>query len=120
MPHSVSDGAKLKCDQGSAPGTLQITSHSVLRLNGKLLATINDYQAPANIGSLGICRILTQTAQGTPTACSAVISAAWMNASTGHKIDGQPLLTDQCTCLCSIGGTISIQDPNTQRKNTLS
>lgn len=123
MPKMVVDGAKLRCDQGSSPGSL-----TVLPVNGtsgedKPAATVNDFVPMTNIAAFGMCRSManpqvasaTAAAQGTltPQPCVPVVVAPWSPGSSVATINDQKALTADCKCSCTWAGNIEITDPGT-------
>ena len=100
------------CPLGSAPSTLMVTSQQVAKINGMLIATIQDCMTGANLPPFGTCQVLTASASGVPTPCAMAPAGTWMPGSLVKKIFGLPVLTDSSKLICGIGGVISITNPS--------
>lgn len=109
MAKQVVMGAKLNCPAGSAPSNLIVLPRSTM-CGGKPAANIMDKNPFANILPFGTCQILTSAALGVPTPCVPAIAAPWSPGSSTVKVDGMPALIDSDTCICTIGGSITITD----------
>jgi hypothetical protein len=116
----VVSGAKLKCGQGTAPGTLTVLPHGAETEGGLLTATVLDNAPAVNVASFGMCQTqanpevaaATAAAMGvlTPMPCLPVIPAPWSPGSQLVTIAEQKALTDDSTCSCAWTGTIQITD----------
>ncbi|RLJ34254.1 uncharacterized protein DUF4280 [Chryseobacterium sp. 7] len=99
MPQHIIDTTQLKCDKGTSPAPLTVTSQSFMSIDGKLQATEDDKQPNINIKSFGICSVLRSFCTPSPV--------KWDNTSD-FEIEGKKELLDTSTCQCSVGGKISI------------
>ncbi|CAA7195289.1 DUF4280 domain-containing protein [Chryseobacterium potabilaquae] len=99
MPQHITDTTQLKCDKGTTPTTITVTSQSFMRIDGKLQATEQDKQPNINIQPFGICIILRSSCIPSPL--------KWENTSN-FEIEGKKELLNTSTCKCSIGGKILI------------
>lgn len=123
MPKMVVDGAKLKCDQGTSPGSLAIPPVNGTSGDDRPAATVNDFVPVQNVAPFGMCRSManpqvsaaTAAAQGalTPQPCVPVLAAPWSPGSSLATIQDQKALTADSKCLCQWGGSIEITDPGT-------
>ena len=107
MSELVVNGAVLMCTAGSTPSSLSVTSQSKTKCSGSKVGTIND-NSVSNIGTFGICSILTAQAGGTPTPCSPSIASVWTPGAIKVKCSNNKCLLKSDTLLCTVGGTISI------------
>jgi hypothetical protein len=101
MPEKLTEQATLICDKGTAPAQLKVTSQTFSYANDKLVATEQDKATNINIASFGVCAITRSTC--IPAAI------AWQHTTQKDDINGFKILTEDSTCMCSIGGTISVQ-----------
>jgi hypothetical protein len=123
MPKLVVNGAKLKCDQGLAPGSLVVLPANGTSGDDMPAATINDNVPMVNIQPFGMCKSManpqvaaaTSAASGTltPQPCMPVIAAPWSPGSSVTTIQDQKALTDDSKCNCNWVGSIEITDPGT-------
>ncbi len=107
MPEVVVQNAQLICTAQSTPSVLTVTSQAKTSATSQLVGTIND-NSLANIGTFGICSILTAQAGGTPTPCSPNIPSTWAPGSTKITCNSKKCLLVTDTLACAVGGTISI------------
>jgi len=120
MGKFVTANALLQCSMGMAPSTLTIVDPMRPKCQGQLMANINDNKPMVNIMSFGTCRSManptvasaTAAAMGvlTPMPCVPVIAAPWSPGGQ-EKVSNMPALLDNCKCMCSYGGSISINFP---------
>lgn len=99
MPQHITHTTQLKCDKGTSPSPIAVTSQSFISIDGKLQATEEDKQPNVNIKPFGVCSI-------TRISCSPA-PVKWQNTSV-FEIDGKKELLDNSTCQCSAGGKISV------------
>lgn len=123
----VTSTASLTCPFGTAPSTLIVTSQQKVLIQGKPVATIMDAAPMTNITPFAMC--ITQTnpavaaataaALGVPTPAPCVPSTAtWIPGSKASRvIDGKPVLTNDCKCMCAYGGVISVANPGQAKVN---
>lgn len=121
MPKLVGDGAKLRCSEGLAPGSLAILPVQMVDGAGMPTATVNDFVPMQNISPFGMCKTTanpqvaaaTSAASGTltPMPCVPVVTAPWSPGAAGVTVAGQKALTAGSTCSCAWSGSIEITDP---------
>lgn len=99
MPQHITDTTQLKCDKGTSPTPLTVTSQSFMSIDGKLQATEEDKQPNTNIKPFGMCSVLRPSCTPAPI--------KWDNTSD-FEIESKKELLDTSTCRCSVGGKISI------------
>lgn len=126
----VVSSAQIMCSFGVAPGTLTVvpSGPALQQIDGKFIATIQDFKPNANIAPFGMCTSLsnpqvasaTSAAQGvlTPQPCIPVTTSPWTPGSSTLQLGGQPVLTDPSTCMCTWGGQITIVNPGQQTITT--
>ncbi|MFC3758059.1 PAAR-like protein [Chryseobacterium tructae] len=66
MPQHIIDTTQLKCDKGSSPTPLTVTSQSFMSIDGKLQATEKDKQPNINIKPFGMCSVLRSSCAPSP------------------------------------------------------
>lgn len=98
MPQHITDTTQLKCDKGTVPAPLSVTSQTFMQIEGKLQATEEDKQSNVNIKPFGVCSITRLSCNPAPV--------KWQNTSV-FEIDGKKELLDNSTCQCAVGGKIS-------------
>ncbi|MEJ5103710.1 DUF4280 domain-containing protein [Chryseobacterium sp. MYb328] len=99
MPNHITDTTQLKCDKGSVPTPITVTSQSFMNIEDKLQATEEDKQPNSNIKPFGVCSVLRSSCTPSPV--------KWDNTSD-FEIEGKKELLDSSTCQCSVGGKISV------------
>lgn len=119
MPEQVVNNALLECTMGTTPSPLTVTNNLIFQVNGQLAATVMDFAPMANVKPFGMCRSManpqvasaTAAAQGvlTPMPCVPATAAPWAPSAFVTKINGLPALLSTAQCLCSFGGSISVQ-----------
>ncbi|MCA6068706.1 DUF4280 domain-containing protein [Chryseobacterium sp. RG1] len=102
MPQYITNTTQLKCDKGTSPTPITVTSQSFMCIDGKLQATEDDKQPNTNIKPFGTCRILRSSCNPAPV--------KWQHTSP-FEIDGKKELLDSSACPCFIGGKISVVKP---------
>jgi hypothetical protein len=124
MPFLLKDKAVLMCTMGLNPSPLTIIPapdhKGIVGVPPGLLATINDHLPGANIKSFGMCRSSTNPAVQAATAaagvpkpapCVPATAAPWTPPVKGVLIQGVPAVGQEATCVCTLGGTISVVSP---------
>lgn len=121
MPKLVGNGAKLKCSEGLAPGSLTILPVQMVSGAGAPSATVNDFVPMQNISPFGMCKTqanpqvasATAAAMGTltPMPCVPVTTSPWSPGSSVVTLSGQKALTADSKCSCTWTGSIEITDP---------
>ena len=117
MSQVVTQTAPMRCNQGNAPMNLVVTMQQIVKINGNLVATVDDVVPLSNIPPFGTCKILTTTAQGVPTPCVPAPTGPWQPGSKIQKINGFAVLTKDSKCTCGIGGQISFDSPGQAMAN---
>ncbi len=98
MPKLITETAQMKCDKGSAPSQLKVTSQHFDMIDGKLQATEKDIQPNQNIPPFGACTM-------TRKSCNPSLQQ-WQQTSV-FTIDELKELTNKSFCMCSQGGKIT-------------
>lgn len=98
MSQHLTETTQLKCDKGTVPSPLSVTSQSFMQIEGKLQATEEDKKPNVNIKPFGVCSITRMSCNPAPV--------KWQNTSV-FEIDGKKELLDNSTCQCAVGGKIS-------------
>lgn len=120
MAMFVITGATLMCTFGTAPCQLTATNAPTQMCEGKTIATIMDAAGGVNIPSFGMCTSLAnpQVAAATAAALGVLTpqpcvpqTSSWIPSGKPLLIEGKPLLTQDCQCMCAWAGTIAIQNP---------
>lgn len=122
MAIQVVMGATLQCSFGVAPSSLMIIPKGPPVMDGgPLAATIMDYAPLVNILPFGMCTTVsnptvaaaTTAALGvlTPMPCVPVTTAPWIPGSPTVLINNFPALNNNCKCMCTWGGVISVLNP---------
>ncbi len=121
MPKQVVKGAILQCLFGISPASLAVLPTNRVLVVNMPAANIMDHLPIINIPGFGMCSSLanpsvaaaTSAAGGvlTPMPCIPVTTAPWMPGSPNVLIGNIPALNDTSTCLCILGGIISITHP---------
>lgn len=99
MPRQITDTTQLKCDKGTTPAPIKVTSQTFMQIEGKLQATEEDKKPNVNIKPFGACSITHSSCVPAPI--------KWQDTSV-FEIDGKKELLDTSICQCSAGGTISV------------
>lgn len=107
MAKIIINAATLKCDQGTIPSDLTVTSQNFFYIEDKLVATEQDKQANVNIKLFGQCKLKPSFSGYLP--CMPV-PVKWDKTSQKDEINGYKILTEESICPCSIGGTISVEN----------
>ncbi len=123
MGNYVCAGASLQCSFGQSMSKLMVTDFMRPLVKGKPKATIMDNAPMVNILPFGMCQSMAnpQVASATAAACGVLtpmpcipaIVAPW--APGGQElIKMTPALLDNCQCMCTWGGCITIKDAGEQ------
>jgi len=97
MGDFIVEGAEIKCDKGSNPGSFTPTHAATTKRNGCVIGTKKDKVPGENIPSFGICSITHKPCEPDPI--------EW--EETGPmKMKGEEALTVRSYILCSKGGKI--------------
>ncbi|MCR4582093.1 MAG: DUF4280 domain-containing protein [Prevotella sp.] len=120
MGKFVCAGAMLQCSFGMAPSSFAVTVPMRPMAQNMPMGTIMDIAPMVNIMPFGMCQSLsnptvasaTSAAMGvlTPMPCVPVITGTWFPGSK-VMVMNQPALLDNCKCMCSWGGNISVAMP---------
>ncbi|KEI35097.1 DUF4280 domain-containing protein [Allofrancisella frigidaquae] len=118
MSNFVVSNALLKCSFGTVSTPLTVLPKGPLvKGQGQLAATINDHIPMVNIKPFGMCNSPSNPAGmgkpivPTPCPCVPIIPSPWTPSATKTKVNGQPALLQNATCMCIWGGQISINTP---------
>ncbi len=121
MSKLVVNGATLRCDQGTSPGSLTVLPVQGTSAEEQPGATVDDYVPMLNIPTFGMCRTqsnpqvatATTAAQGvlTPMPCIPLTTSAWSPGSSIVTLNGTKALTDDSKCSCTWSGSISVTAP---------
>lgn len=128
MGKFVCQGAVLQCTFGMAPATFSVVDPMRPKLNNCLsIGNIMDNKPIVNIPPFGMCQSMsnptvasaTAAAMGTltPMPCMPVIVAPWTPGGM-LKVANFPVLLDNCKCMCTWGGQISINFPGNELPKT--
>jgi hypothetical protein len=114
MAQVVVMGASVKCAMAQPPGKASLVLvPNMVNGTSKTVATIQDFSI-TNIATFGMCTTpsnpAVSAAQGAPSACIPVIAAPWSPGASTVTGGGKPALTSDSTCMCSYGGTITVED----------
>ena len=110
----VCNGATCECTSGTTPATLIVTSQAIASINAMTVATVMDYVTEMNVPSFGTCSVLTAAASGVSTPCVPVTAAPWTPGSVIRTITDMAILTQESMLTCTVGGVISITEPNNE------
>jgi hypothetical protein len=122
MSNFTTNTATVSCSGsvGSASSTYLAMTNSTITASNNGMATIMDYVPFSNIMPFGQCNLssnpmvaaATAAASGvhTPVTCIPATAAPWTSGSSTVMVNNLPALTDDSTCMCTWGGTISIKD----------
>lgn len=109
----VVSGATLKCQHGSTPSSLQVTSHKVISGAALAVATVADHLAGSNILPFGTCfspyNPAVQASQSKSAPCQPLTAEQWMPGSATVLVGGKPALNQSSRCMCK-WGEITIQE----------
>lgn len=111
MPKVSCHSATLSCTLGSSPSNLKVTSNGSVTANGKLIATVDDYAAFANIPSFGACR------RSSPPPPCVPAASKWQTSATSVTVERKNPLNERSSTNCSHGGRISITAPASKKEN---
>jgi hypothetical protein len=98
-------GAKLQCPMGSTASRLVASNALTIKVENKLLATINDSKPIKNIPPFGVCTIT-----GGP--CMPLLSTPWLGSIGMMFGVTTPVLPADSKLPCAAGGIITITDSN--------
>lgn len=120
-------GALLKCDQAIPGGPAKLTVlPNAAQSENQTPATVQDFAPMMNIPPLGMCKTqanpmvaaATAAAMGvlTPQPCVPVPTGPWSPGASTMKIKDFAALTDDSTCSCAWGGSISVEDAGSKKE----
>ncbi|MDD2058591.1 DUF4280 domain-containing protein [Pseudomonas sp. GD03860] len=125
MPEQVVMGALLKCSFGAAPAPLMVLPVNRYLAEGRPCANIMDHKPFVNITPFGLCKSManpmvaaaTAAAMGvlTQMPCIPMTVSPWLPGALKTHVAGFPGLHKQCTCLCTWGGMIKVDQPGTTK-----
>jgi len=114
MAQSVVSGATLTCTFGVAPATLTVLPMNRVMVEGKPIATIQDFIPLENIVTFGMCSAPTNPAviaANAPVPCVPAITSPWMQGSPSVAAGGMPVLNSTSQCMCMWLGVITVSQP---------
>ena len=109
MPQKLTETALLICDKGVTLSKLKVTSQTFSKAEDKLVATEQDKQPETNVPSFGVCSI-------TKSKCTPVI-VKWDKTTEKDTINNYKILTEDSSCICSVGGKISVKQKGHSEKH---
>jgi len=108
----VLNGALLQCNQGTAPCSLVVLPTRQIDGDTQPTATVQDYKPVVNIATFVLCKSpqnpATKTNPSGQAPCVPVVTSAWSPGSSVVTVADEKALTDDSTCSCQLGGTITI------------
>jgi hypothetical protein len=117
MGQLVVAGAMLMCPMGKTPVPLVVVPQGPPVVATAPAATIMDFVPMENIATFGACSSPANpavvAALGAPVPCVPAIAAPWAPGAPTVTINGQPALTAESKCICTLSGgaPISITFP---------
>ena len=117
MAKRVCAGAVLKCNFGSAPGSLMVLPDKNALVNNKPAANIMDNKPLLNIPCFGACASMVNPAVAAAKAlnpaavvpCTGAFPGSWFPGKATVLLKNQPVLTDSSKLICVFDGEVSIQ-----------
>jgi hypothetical protein len=110
MAQLVVSGAMVKCMFAAGPPVpLSVVPGAVTA--GAPTATVMDFNPMVNIPVMGSCTSPSNPATKNPSGqapCTPAIVAPWTPGSPSVMIGGQPALTDDSACSCTLGAPMCI------------
>jgi len=104
MSEYATKGAVLVCTGGSTPSKLQVTSNTLLHVQGNQVATVSDKIPMTNIMPFGNCKMKLFSPPCVPA------PIMWTGFLTSVEIPGGNPLLKTSTIPCACGGMISFQN----------
>lgn len=99
----IVDGVKLKCNFGSQPSEIKITSHNVCYTDGSLIGTKKDSKAFENIHPFGKCLCTSKE-------CSLNIIGDWEETNKEMAVGENEIILTTSKLRCQKGGVITFLD----------
>ena len=111
MSNAVSANALCQCSFGTVPCPLTISRQGKVKTNKVLnIANVGD----KNVATFGMCSAPTNpavaSANGAPQPCTPGLLLNWLPGSLTVRVDGKPLLTNDCRIFCKYAGLVTIQN----------
>lgn len=106
MAKIVVNGTQMKCSSGTNPAEMHVSSQTIHKVSGQLIATEKDKKPSENIPSFGNCK-----SQPKEPPCVPSISS-WSNVSAITSVNGLKVLLQSSECTCSKGGKITFLNPD--------
>ena len=106
MPQTITNTAKLQCNQGTLQTPLQVTSQTFDCINGEPVATEQDNKPNVNIKPFGQCKLKPSSAGYLPCVPA---PQKWEKTSFS-SIDGNKELNESSCIKCAVGGLITFAD----------
>ncbi len=120
MTSLLTTGTTLKCAFGTAPSGFVATSNVSVLGAGQPVGTIEDGKPVTNIQPFGLCTTLSNPAVASATAAALgvltpqpcmPVTTAWVPSQMKILSGGKPCLNQDCSCVCTYGGTITVVNP---------
>ena len=106
---SVVNGATLTCTQAQTPnqGSLTILPTRKCKAESQGCGIVTDTTPLTTVGTMGTCNIISG---GNPGPCVPVIPGSWTPGALKNKCEGTAMIKDTDTVVCSVGGTVSVNN----------
>lgn len=98
----VCNGALCACDQGTAPGKLDVSSQNTIFVQEKLMATEDDITFKSSF--FGNCKLKKNDP------CAPLIKTKWENPAANVYIGNKKASLESSELICTVGGKIKITD----------
>jgi hypothetical protein len=112
MSEYATNGAMLECNCGTIPTPLQVTSQTLVSVQGQNVATISDKSAMTNIKPFGQCKLKPTISGYAPCVPVPTVWAGFVNLV---QIPGGNPLLKRSTIPCGGGGIIKFKDSGQKR-----
>ncbi|GIZ16201.1 DUF4280 domain-containing protein [Capnocytophaga catalasegens] len=106
MPQTITNNAKLQCNQGTLKTPLTVTSQTFDCINGEPIATEQDNKPNINIKPFGQCKLKPSSAGYLPCVPA---PQKWEKISFS-SIDSNKELNESSCIKCAVGGLITFAD----------
>lgn len=103
---AVVHGAGLTCTVGSIPSaTGFVVTNGARKCNcGGSLVGVSTDAAVANVGTFGVCSVLSGP-------CAPTVVGPWLSTATKVMCENLPVIKNGSTLVCPVGGVISVTNP---------
>lgn len=106
MSQTITNTAKLQCNQGTLQTPLQVTSQTFDSINGEPIATEQDNKPNTNIKPFGQCKLKPSSVGYLPCVPA---PQKWEKTSFSSIDDNKELNESSCI-KCAVGGLITFTD----------